>query len=414
MRRRATARRSRPPSICVWRATRATRSRTEAIVISFKQHLPQNNGGRHSSAASLIVFGAWTVIGLFYLSQDAGRRSFFGDPRPWQETMYWAVRVYVSAAFTPLILWLGRRWPIERPHLVLRSAGHVLAAAAYAVGEVALETFVLLHTSPPGFAIAPTYGRSAAILLIFGFHANVISYGVILGIQSGFRYKYRKYREKKKTQTRKELDAGRELGGRKSPNAQLGALKMQLQPHFLFNTLNAIMVLVRQQRGQQAEETLGRFSDLLRAVLSDIDAQEVPLERELEYIRLYLSIEQVRFPDRLRVEIEAAPEVLPASVPHMGLQPLVENAVRHGIAKNAGAGVIAIRAVQADDQLQLSVSDNGPGIPAGGIAEGIGLANTRKRLHQLYCDRATLELRAREGGGTVATISIPFRTGESA
>jgi two-component system, LytTR family, sensor kinase len=234
-----------------------------------------------------IVFGAWTLVGLFYLSQDAGRRSFFGDPRPWQETMYWAVRVYVSAAFTPLILWLGRRWPMERPHLALRSAGHVLAAAVYAVSEVAVETAVLLHTHPPGFVVAPSYGRSVAILLVFGFHANVISYGVILGIQSGFRY-YRKYREREQQAMRLELDAS-ELRAQIA-GARLSALKMQLQPHFLFNTLNAIMVLVRQQRGQKAEETLGRFSDLLRAVLSDIDHQEVPLDRELEYVRLYLSI----------------------------------------------------------------------------------------------------------------------------
>lgn len=358
-----------------------------------------------NSRAFLTIFGAWTLVGLFYLSQDAGRRSFFGDPRPWQETMYWVVRVYVSAAFTPLILWLGRRWPIERPHLALRSAGHIFAAAAYAVTEVAVETFVLLHTNPPGF-VAASYGRSVAILLIFGFHANVISYGVILGIQAGFRY-YRKYQEREQQAMRLELDAS-ELRAQIA-GARLSALKMQLQPHFLFNTLNAIMVLVRQQRGQQAEETLGRFSDLLRAVLSDIDHQEVPLDRELEYVRLYLSIEQVRFPDRLSVEIVARTEVLPATVPHLGLQPLVENAVRHGIAKNSGSGLISIRAVQTDGQLKISVSDNGPGIPAGALVEGIGLANTRKRLHQLYGDRATLELQPRDGGGTVATIAIPFR-----
>jgi signal transduction histidine kinase len=369
--------------------------------------VPRTNPALRPLRSFLFVLGAWTLVGLFYLSQDAGRRSFFGDPRPWQEMTYWAVRVYVSAAFTPLILWLGRKWPIERPHLALRSVGHVLAAAAYAVGEVAVETAVLLHTSnPPGFAVSPSYRRSVAILLIFGFHANVISYGVILGIQSGFRY-YRKYREREQQAMRLELDAS-ELRAQIA-GARLSALKMQLQPHFLFNTLNAIMVLVRQQRGQKAEETLGRFSDLLRAVLSDIDAQEVPLDRELEYVRLYLSIEEVRFPDRLRVEIVADIEVLRAAVPHMALQPLVENAVRHGIAKNSGAGLIGVRALRADEQLQISVSDNGPGIPASGIAEGIGLTNTRRRLKQLYGDGAALELRSREGGGTVATISIPFR-----
>jgi len=383
-------------------------------VISFTVRSANSDVPRRWIRGFLVIFGAWTLVGLFYLSQDAARRSFYGDPRPWQEVMYWAVRVYVSAALTPLILWLGRRWPIERPHLVPRFAGHILTAAAYAVSEVAVETAVLLHTThPPGFAVSPSYHRSVAILLIFGFHANVISYGVILGIQSGFRY-YRRYREREQQAMRLELDAS-ELRAQIA-GARLSALKMQLQPHFLFNTLNAIMVLVRQQRGQQAEETLGRLSDLLRAVLSDIDAQEVSLDRELEYVRLYLSIEEVRFPDRLRVEVEAGPEVLPAKVPHMSLQPLVENAVRHGIAKRAGSGLIAIRAVRAGEQLQISVSDNGPGVPAGGIpgSKGIGLVNTSKRLNQLYGDQAALALRPREGGGTVAMISIPFQTGESA
>jgi two-component system, LytTR family, sensor kinase len=318
------------------------------------------------------------------------------------------------AAFTPLILWLGRRWPIERPHLVQRSVGHMLAAAAFAISEVGVETAVLLSTGHPARTALPSsYLRSVGILMIYGFHANMISYGVILGIQSGFRY-YRKYREREQHAMRLELDAS-ELRAQIA-GARLSALKMQLQPHFLFNTLNAIMVLVRQQRGQKAEEILGRFSDLLRAVLSDIDAQEVPLDRELEYVRLYLSIEEVRFPDRLSVEIEASPEALPATVPHMGLQPLVENAVRHGIAKNAGAGLIGIRAVRSGEQLQISVSDNGPGMPAGGVdgSKGIGLANTRKRLNQLYGNRADLGLSPREGGGTVATISIPFRVSESA
>ena len=251
--------------------------------------------------AFLIIFGGWTLAGLFFLSQDAGRRSFLGDPRPWQEATYWMVRAYVSAVFTPLILWLGRRWPIERPHLVPRSAGHLLAAGVYAVGEVAVEAAMLLWMSDPVLTSRnASYGRAVATLLIAVFHANLIAYGVILGIQSGFRY-YRKYREREQDAMRLELDAA-ELRAQIA-GAQLSVLKTQLQPHFLFNTLNAIMVLVRQQRGQKAEETLGRFSDLLRAVLSDIDAQEVPLDRELEYVRLYLSIEEVRFSDRLQVQI---------------------------------------------------------------------------------------------------------------
>src|SRR5262249_20097228 len=147
--------------------------------------------------------------------------------------------------------------------------------------------------------------------------------------------------------------------------AQLSALKMQLQPHFLFNTLNAIMVLVRQQKGRQAEETLARLSDLLRWVLDDVDTQEVPLRRELEYLQLYLAIEEVRFQDRLRVEIDADPLVLDAAVPHMGLQPIVENAVRHGIGRSLKAGRIHICASRVNGTLEVKVKDDGPGLPPG-------------------------------------------------
>jgi LytS/YehU family sensor histidine kinase len=193
--------------------------------------------------------------------------------------------------------------------------------------------------------------------------------------------------------------------------AQLSALKMQLQPHFLFNTLNAIMVLVRQQKGRQAEETLARLSDLLRCVLEDVEAQEVPLRRELEYLQLYLSIEQVRFQDRLRVEIAADPAVLEAAVPHMGLQPIVENAIRHGIGRSSAAGRIQISAERVDEKLVVKIQDDGPGLPLEGASQGrgIGLSNTRARLHQLYGDAAQLIVENGATGGAVATMVLPFR-----
>jgi sensor histidine kinase YesM len=351
----------------------------------------------------------WTCVGLFFLSQDVARRYFFGDAQPWREASYWMVRVYVSAAFTPLVLWFGRRWPIERPKRFVRSVEHLLAGGGVALLEVAVETAVLLRVGDlAALSLFGSYRRSVVILLLFDFHANVMWYWVILGIQSGFRY-YRKYEEREQLALRLELHAS-ELKAQLA-DAHLSALKMQLQPHFLFNTLNAIMVLVRQQRGREAEETLTRFSDLLRAVLSDMDAQEVTLGRELEYVRLYLSIEQVRFSDRLQVEIDADPETLDAAVPHMGLQPIVENAVRHGIAANAAAGLIRIRASRTNDQLAIAVMDDGSGMPASAAAghKGIGLSNTRARLHQLYGDEATLTIRPGERGGTAVVMSIPFR-----
>jgi two-component system LytT family sensor kinase len=170
-------------------------------------------------------------------------------------------------------------------------------------------------------------------------------------------------------------------------------------------------VLVRQQKGQQAEETLARFSDLLRAVLADMDVQEVTLARELEYLKLYLSIEQLRFSDRLRVEFEVDPDLLDAAVPHMALQPLVENSIRHGVSQRSTPGVIEIRASRVGDSLHVVVRDDGPGFGARGAAGGLklGLANTRARLNQLYGEASELRTETAPGGGALVTMVLPFR-----
>ena len=249
---------------------------------------------------SLVIFLAWTLVGLIYLGQDVTRRLYLDDPTPWREVGYWAVRVYLSAALTFLILDFGRRWPFERGVRLRRLGLHLLLSICFAVVEIMLETAVLWQIGALRLPLQESFRRWFPFLLISGAHSSVIAYWVVLGVQSGVRY-YSKFHEREEEALRLELHAS-ELKAQLA-HAQLSALKMQLQPHFLFNTLNAIVVLVRQQKGQEAEETLARFSDLLRAVLSDIDAEEVPLRRELEYLRLYLSIEQVRFSDRLRVEI---------------------------------------------------------------------------------------------------------------
>jgi LytS/YehU family sensor histidine kinase len=187
-------------------------------------------------------------------------------------------------------------------------------------------------------------------------------------------------------------------------------MKMQLQPHFLFNTLNAIMVLVRQQNSRAAEDMLSHLSDLLRCVLEDVEAQEVPLRRELHYLKLYLSIEQVRFPDRLRVEISADVAVQDAAVPQFALQPIVENAIRHGIGASGSAGRVAISARRVNDTLEIRVEDDGPGLARqiDSNEKGIGLANTRARLEQLYGSAARLTLQNAEGGGAAVTMILPY------
>jgi LytS/YehU family sensor histidine kinase len=187
---------------------------------------------------------------------------------------------------------------------------------------------------------------------------------------------------------------------------------MQLHPHFLFNSLNAITVLVRDRDTVAAGRMLDLLSDVLRQVLRSEQAHEVSLADELRFLERYLAIEQVRFSDRLTVRFDVEDTLLDAAVPEFLLQPLVENALRHGIAQRADAGAVEVSARRDDDTLVLSVTDNGPGPHAGhrdGNGNGLGLANMRERLTNLYGSRAQLELRAAPQGGTVATVTIPFR-----
>jgi two-component system LytT family sensor kinase len=354
-----------------------------------------------------LYFLAWTVFGLFFFSQGLTQKFFSHDPTPWWHYLVsWLTGVYTSALLTPAIVRLGRRFPIERQNWARRIALHLLFSVAFSIIQLGGESAILAYIGVFPSLMKGFVG-TFVVLLIIGFHQSVVTYFMVLGILYAFRY-YRKYQEREREALRLELHAS-ELASQLM-RAQLSALKMQLQPHFLFNTLNAIMVLVRQQRGRQAEETLSRLSDLLRCVLEDVETQEVPLRRELEYLQLYLSIEEVRFQDRLRVEISADPAILDAAVPHMGLQPIVENAIRHGIGQSSAAGNIQISASQENGTLVVKVKDDGPGLPPANSSRGrgIGLANTSARLHQLYGDAAQLVVENGETGGVVVTMMFPY------
>lgn len=356
-----------------------------------------------------LYFLIWTIIGIFFFSQALSQRFFSRDPTPWWHYLIsWLVGVYLWALLMPGILWLGRSFPIERRNWVRRVALHLLLGVAVSLVQLILESAILSHLGVfPG--LMNTFVTTFAFLLVIGFHTGVMTYWEVLGVQYGIGY-YQNYQERKQEALRLELRAS-ELQSQ-LVQAQLGVLKMQLQPHFLFNTLNAIMVLVRQQKSKEAEQMLAHLSDLLRCVLEDVEAQEVPLRRELEYLQLYLSIEQVRFQDRLRVEISADPAILDAGLPQMVLQPVVENAIRHGVGKSAGAGRIKISAVRSNDTLELRVQDDGPGFSLEGSVgnqfTGIGLSNTRARLKQLYREEARLTAGNGEPCGAVVTITLPY------
>jgi hypothetical protein len=349
---------------------------------------------------------AWTLVGLIFFAQNVTRRYFYDEPDIWLDLRYWVANIYLSVLLTPLAVWAGRRWPLEQPWLRVLAL-HLLLSVLWSVAKLSLEAgfhlawFQFWPTDP-----VMTVKREFTMVFLFGLHTSLVAYWVVLSIQAAVR-NHQRFQERAQALLRSDLRTA-QLETQVA-QARLGALKAQLQPHFLFNTLNAIVVLVRQQKGRQAEETLARFSDLLRAVLADMEAQEVTLARELEYLRLYLSIEQVRFSDRLRVEIDVDGDLQDAAVPHMGLQPVVENAIRHGVGRRSTPGVIAIRAVRQGDLLHVVVQDDGPGFGAPGSGGlGLGLNNTRARLKQLYGDAAELRTESAAQGGAVVTMVLPY------
>ena len=232
-------------------------------------------------------FLVWTAIGLFFFSQAIAQKIISRESTPWWHYLVsWLVGVHLWALLTPLPVWLGKRFPVQRTKWVRRIAIHLVLAIGISLGQLAVEAAILywLGMFPK---IMAGFVPAFFFLLIIGFHQGVITYFSIIGIQYGISY-YWQYQERAQQALRLELNAS-ELQ-RQLVHAQLGALKMQLQPHFLYNTLNALMLLVRQQKGNQAEEMLARLSDILRCVLEDGEAQEVPLRREYEYLQLYLSI----------------------------------------------------------------------------------------------------------------------------
>ncbi len=364
--------------------------------------------GTGRSRDGLLIFGIWTAVGLFYTSQNLAQMKLGNDPTPaWHPLAAWMVGVWIAAALTPAVLWLGRRIPFSRRRWAGPTLVHTAFSFGYATISIVVQALILpqLHVYPK---VMPNAGAAFVLLAVIGFHQSMLTYWVLLALQAGRDF-YLRFLERRDEAARLELRAA-ELHSQLA-QAQLGALKAQLQPHFLFNTLNAIMSLVRQEKGAEAELMLGRLADLLRCVLDDSDAHEVPLRRELEYLRLYLSIEEVRFEDRLRVEIGADAGLLDALVPHLCLQPVVENAIRHGLGRSAAASRIAIRARRDGAALVLTVEDDGPGLapPAPGKPPGIGIANTRARLAQLYGDRASLEIENVNPHGVRATVRLPYR-----
>jgi len=353
---------------------------------------------------------AWTAAGLFYITQAVMTRLAYNETVPWRKiVMGELAAMYICAAFTPAMLWLGRRWTLEQAFRWRHIALHFGASVVFALVSCALEVPVLVAIGLlPTLKTPASLARDFGILLSYDLHGAIARYWVVIGLQALFRSNHEARRREREAL---ELKIHSSQLAEQLTSSQLSALKMQLHPHFLFNTLSAIMVLVRQQKGRQAETMLSRLSDLLRHTLDDVEAQEVPLWRELDFLRLYLSIEQVRFEDRLRVWIDAGPEVSDALVPHMALQPIVENAVRHGLGQSEEPVLIHVTASRVNSHLRLTVIDDGPGCSTPAFEKmGIGLTNTRNRLNRLYGAESTFSAENRVPQGVQVTITLPYHT----
>ena len=305
---------------------------------------------------------AWTAAGLFYITQDFMTRLSLNESIPWRNVFIgWMAAMYICAAFTPPILWFGRRWAVDAGNRWQRIALHFGASVVFSLLSTALEVPVLRAMGMlPALQHPVSFLEAFRFLLPYDLHGGIIRYWAVIGLQALFRSNREARRREREAL---ELKVQSSQLAEQLSASQLSALKMQMHPHFLFNTLSAIMVLVRQRKGQEAETMLSRLSDLLRHTLDEVETQEVPLWRELDFLRLYLAIEQVRFEDRLRVRIDAGPEVTDALVPHMVLQPIVENAVRHGLGQSEEPVLIHVSVSRVNGQLALTVEDDGPVAP---------------------------------------------------
>ncbi|MDT4897515.1 MAG: two-component system, LytTR family, sensor kinase [Acidobacteriota bacterium] len=347
-----------------------------------------------------LIAVAWALFGLFFASEVIIIRAYEGRPMRLGETLAsWMICACVWLGLTPFILYFARRFPLERRRWLKNTLLQLAASIAFAL--LGLATYVLLALLVGLYSGQQPFFESFRSQFITGFHFELLTCWAVIGLHHALDY-YRKYRERELRAAQLETNLAQ---------AQLDALRMQLHPHFLFNTLNSISVLMAEDV-RQARRMLTRLSDLLRASLENKGAHEVSLKEELEFLESYLEIEQTRFQDRLTVRMEIDPKALDARVPNLILQPLVENAIRHGIAPRAAAGLVEIRARRENGMVQLEVSDNGAGLSASSqesLMKGIGLSNTRARLEQLYGAAHRFELHNGEGRGLTVTIAIPFR-----
>ncbi|HYV10590.1 MAG TPA: histidine kinase [Pyrinomonadaceae bacterium] len=337
---------------------------------------------KHWEVASAIV-GFWLFLALLFTPQIYLSNLRSPTPLTWTRAFLATVILFqVWSVLTPLLLWLGRRFPLERQRLLRNLGIHLLLSGPVALLHICLLQLITTLNQPPVPLTALVVGLGAT---------NVMVYWGIVAVSQAINY-FRKYQE-------------REF---RLAQAQLHSLRMQLHPHFLFNTLNAIAELVYSDP-KAADRCILSVSELLRFSLESHRTQEVTLKEEIDFLEKYLEIQKTLMRDRLRVRLNVDAETLDASVPNMLLQPLVENAIKHGISPRPEGGNIEIYAKRLDGKLHVEISDDGLGMREPQNGSGVGLVNTRERLKHLYGAAHAFNLSSFPGRGVTIRISLPFK-----
>ncbi len=348
------------------------------------------------------TWGIWTFIGIVFTFQGYFTSYRSERPIPFWDAFYmqmtWA---YLFALATPLILWAAARLPIERTNWIRSALLHVPISIALSIALTALgRVLIWLRFSYP-FGKPLTF--ESVTRFVVGNFSEAIGIYLLIALTSYAYSYYRRYREGQLRTLQLEAQLS---------HAQLQALKMQLHPHFLFNTLHSISALLNKDV-PAARKMITRLGDFLRLTLENSGSQEVTLQQEMDFLSCYLEIERIRFQNRLVTRMEMGEHTLDAKVPNLILQPIVENAIRHGIAPRSTPGLIEIQAKQLNGTLRIQVRDNGPGLSEHRTSEilfkkGLGLANTENRLERLYGAAHSFDLKNDPDGGLIVTLEIPF------
>lgn len=351
-----------------------------------------------------IVFCIWTLLAVLSAVETYVMQSVHGPAVPWSLAFRRSFEEWYSWAVLSLgVIWMGNRFPFQSGRALRWTLIHTTGSAVFSVACAVAVSWLLTGQRSVQDGNILTFHRAFSKIILNYCLFNATMYWLVLLGHHGWMY-YQRYRERERQASALTTEL---------MQARLNLLRLQLNPHFLFNTLNTISALIHEDPNT-ADKVLVRLGQLLRRTLDMAETQEVSLREELDFLDGYLDIERARFEERLTVENDIEPGVTQFLVPALILQPLVENAIRHGIEPREEMGRVRICVRRAGrDQLELKVSDNGPGFPNGETAplrEGVGLSNTRSRLSHLYGAEHTFEMRRTPEGGLEVRLLIPCRT----